>query len=178
MKQKFLFFFLLFYVWQGCQNNNKTQDNESVKEDYYQFQCIDLQKFDIDAELMVPDATAGIGASFKPEIVHSPGDFKWIVKIGRNFELNIEDYGDNSFRFLEMRKKLLKNKIFKIEILKEQNNQILFIRNMDKTYHVYAVKKLGDIHYEFTCRESGYTKKVAEFIFKSIQSFKKIKNEY
>lgn len=175
MKQLFLFWFLLILSLFGCQNNKNGQDNESIEDDYYQFQQVDLRKYDIDAILMVPDATAGIGTSFKPEIVHSPGDFKWQIKIGRNFQLNIEDYGDNSFRFLEMRKKISKNKFFEVKFLKEQKDQILFLRNMDKSYHVYAVKKLGDINYEFTCRESGYSKKVAEFMFKSIKSFKKIK---
>lgn len=177
MKQMFLFFFILMLTLFGCQNNKNRQDNKPIEEDYYQFQKVDLRSYDIEASLMIPDATAGIGTSFKPEIIHRPGDFKWIIKIGRNFQLNIEDYGDNSFRFLEIRKKILRNKFFDVKILKEQKDQILFLRDMDKSYHVYAVKKLDDINYEFTCRESGYSKKVAEFMFKSIKSFKKIKNE-
>ena len=97
--------FLLFGFTQ-CQQDNASEQSTF---DYVQFQRVDLSKFDIPASIMIPDATAGIGASFKPEVEYDEGGYKWTISVGRNFQLFIEDYGDNLYRFEEFKKDLLKD---------------------------------------------------------------------
>ena len=100
--KRFLTFFFLIILF-SC----NVEDQKSVAQDidYYQFQKIDLTKFDIPASIYLPDASAGIGTSFKPLIEHEVGDYKWKIKAGRYFILNIEDYGD--FKYLYEEKKRL-----------------------------------------------------------------------
>jgi hypothetical protein len=175
MKKGFQFFILFIFILFGCNMESENNDKKQENHDYYQFQRIDLVPYEIDAEIMIPDATAGIGASFKPQIIHQTADYKWLIQIGRNFELFIEDFGDNSFRYPEVRKKILSNKVFQVKIIKEEGQQMLFKRPLDDSYHIFAVKKIGGIYYQLSSREEGDTKKVAEFIYRSVKSFKKIK---
>ena len=55
--------------------------------DYYQFDEHLLDLYGIDASIMIPNETAGIGASFESEIIHNDGDFKWQITAGRNFNI-------------------------------------------------------------------------------------------
>lgn len=157
----------------ACGRKNEGNNTKTEEQDYYQFQQIDLSTHDINATLMIPDATAGIGASFKPQIIHVPADYKWEISIGRNFNLQIEDFGDNAYRYLEVRKKIVENKAFKVSIVQEENDQVLFKRIFDNSYHVYAVKKVDGVYYELKSKEEGDSKKIAEFIYRSVKSFKK-----
>ena len=173
MRNSFNFLMCLLFLLFACETNNQKTNNESEEQDYYQFQQIDLSRNDLDATIMIPDATAGIGASFKPVINHIPADYKWQISIGRNFSLQIEDFGDNAYRYPEVRKKIIENKAFKVSIVKEENDQVLFKRILDNSYHVYAVKKVDGVYYELKSREEGDSKKIAEFIYRSVKSFKK-----
>ena len=173
MRNSFIFLMCLLFLLFACETNNQKTNNESEEQDYYQFQQIDLSRNDLDATIMIPDATAGIGASFKPLINHIAADYKWQISIGRNFNLQIEDFGDNAYRYPEVRKKIIENKAFKVSIIKEENDQVLYKRILDKTYHVYAVKKVDGVYYELKSREEGDSKKIAEFIYRSVESFKK-----
>jgi len=49
----------------------------------------------------------------------------------------------------------------------------LYKRFLDNSYHVYAVKKIDGIYFELKSREEGDSKKIAEFIYRSVKSFKK-----
>jgi hypothetical protein len=164
-----------------------TCDNESADKkknfDYFQFQELNLAKYDIQATIMIPDATAGIGASFKPEVKYDEGGYKWSVSVGRNFQLFIEDYGDNLYRFAEFKKDLLKDhkktNYFQFEMLKEEKDVLVysrkeksnFVKDKKLSYHIYAVKKINGIYYEIQNRELGDSKKVIDFMYHSIQSF-------
>jgi hypothetical protein len=171
--------FLLFGLTQ-CQQDNASEQSTF---DYVQFQRVDLSKFDIPASIMIPDATAGIGASFKPEVEYDEGGYKWTISVGRNFQLFIEDYGDNLYRFEEFKKDLLKDNkktnYFQFQMLKEEKDILVysrkekseFIKNKRVTYHIYAVKKVNGIYYEFRNGEQGDSKKVIDFMYHSIQSF-------
>ena len=173
MRNSFIFLMCLLFLLFACETNNQKTNNESEEQDYYQFQQIDLSRNDLDATIMIPDATAGIGASFKPQVNHIPADYKWEISIGRNFNIQMEDFGDNAYRYPEVRKKILENKAFKVSIVQEENDQVLFKRILDNSYHVYAVKKVDGIYYELKSREEGDAKKIAEFIYRSVKSFKK-----
>ncbi len=172
MKRSLIFLVSFLFILFGCGLNDGNMKDKIDEQDYYQFQRLDLTSYDLDAFIMIPDATAGIGASFKPQVNHVPADFKWEITIGRNFNLLIEDFGDNAYRYLEVRKKIVDNKAFRVAIVSEENDQILYKRRADNSYHVYAVKKVNGIFYELKSREEGDSKKIAEFIFRSIKSFK------
>jgi len=111
-----LIFFLSFILL-----NCKSESPPINEIDYYQFQDINLSKYDIDASIKIPDATAGIGATFMPEVIHELGDYKWKIAVGKNFELFIEDYGDYPYLFPEFKKKLLSNNKYYIIELFEKN---------------------------------------------------------
>lgn len=174
-----LIFFLGFLLF-SCKSENKTKDEI----DYYQFQNLNLHKYDLAASINIPNATAGIGATFVPEVIHQIGGYKWKIAVGKNFELFIEDYGDYPYLFPEYKKKLFSNnKYYKIKILKKEKNLLLFKRTIRKnlgnvnssSYHLFSVINMNGINYQLTNRESGDSKKVIDFIYKSVKSFKKIK---
>ena len=172
-----LIFFLSFILL-----NCKSETPPINEIDYYQFQDINLGKYDIDATIKIPDATAGIGATFMPEVIHELGDYKWKIAVGKNFELFIEDYGDYPYLFLEFKKKLLSNdKYYTIEVLKDEKNLLLFKRTIRKnlgnvnpsSYHLFSVININGINYQLTNREAGDSEKVIDFVYKSVKSFKK-----
>jgi hypothetical protein len=173
MRNSLIFLSSLLIFLFACGTKNDENNDKTEEQDYYQFQRIDLSSNDLDATIMIPDATAGIGASFKPQINHLPADYKWEISIGRNFNLQIEDFGDNAYSYPEVRKKILENKAFNVSIVKEENDQVLYKRILDNSYHVYAVKKVDGAYYELKSREEGDSKKIAEFIYRSVKSFKK-----
>ena len=170
--------FFLSFILLNC-DSDKSPTNEI---DYYQFQNLKLNKYDLPASIKIPDATAGIGATFIPEVVHELGDYKWKIAVGKNFELFIEDYGDYPYLFAEFKKKLLSNnKYYKIEILKNEKNLLLYKKTIRKnlgdanssSFHLFTVINIDGISYQFTNRESGDSKKVIDFVYKSVKSFKK-----
>lgn len=171
---------ILAFTWTQCSEGNEASQD---KFDYFQFQKVDLRAYDIDASIMIPDATAGIGASFKPNVEYDEGGYKWTISVGRNFQLFIEDYGDNLYRFAEFKKDLIKDNkktnYFQFEMLNEEKDIIMysrkeksaFIKDKKLTYHIYAVKKINGIYYEIRNAERGDSKKVVDFMYHSIQSF-------
>ncbi len=160
--------------------------------DYSEFQLITLKENELKAELMIPMASANIGASTKPEIEHSDS-FLWKIKAGPKFELHIEDFGDYKDR-MENKKKELKeqSKFFQITYLIEEPYLILYERKLivkgvknaspdvgvdHITYHVYGEKILDGITYELRSKDEGFKadqKHIAQLMAKTIKSFKKI----
>lgn len=180
IRYKFVLIIGLFFALFGC-NSEEDKIADYDEDLYYQFKYVSLQDHDLDAYLFIPDETAGIGASFKTKINHEE-DFKWEISAGPNFEMLIEDWGDNSNRMKEFRKSLKENSIFKITILKDEGNCIQYkselIKNINTpefkhiSYHVYSVKNLGGCYYEIRNREKGNSREVVELMAKSIKSFK------
>jgi hypothetical protein len=163
----------------------------NVNDDYYEFQDFDLQGHDIPAVISLPDETANIGASTKPEIIHIEDDIKWEVKIGPNFQLHIEDYADITDLIEVEKKELADQKFFKVKYLIDEEDLILYERTLlvkgtdnaspkvgveHKSYHVYGQKIVDGITYELQSREDGYEKKIIELMAKSIKSFKQSKD--
>ncbi len=148
--------------------------------DYYQFDEHLLDVYGIDATIMIPNETAGIGASFETEILHDDGDFKWHISAGRNFNLYIEDYGDYQYLMPEFIRKLQIQDIFKTEIIKQKDEYVIYKRvlNMSSkktsTYHFYGIKYINGVYYEIKNKEAGDSEKVIDFILKSFLSFKPI----
>ena len=161
-----------------------------VDDDYYEFQDFSLVEYDIPAILSLPDETANIGASTTPEVVHIEDDIKWEVKIGPNFQLIIEDYGDLTDLIEVEKKELEEQSFFKVKYLLDEEDMILYERTLlvkgtdkaskrvgveHKTYHVYGQKIVDGITYELQSREDGYEKMIIELMAKSIRSFKAAK---
>jgi hypothetical protein len=176
--KRFLHLFLVLILL-SCKEEKENPSPESI--DYYQFQKIDLSKYDIPASIYVPDASAGIGASFKPFVEHEVGDYKWKIKVGRYFTINIEDYGDFNYLFEEKKKLIKESKVYKTKIIKEEQSILVYQQTLkeeiglkrNNTYHIYAVVKLDDVYYQVMNSESGNSKKEIDFMFKSIKSIKK-----
>ena len=86
----------MLFLAQSCGGEDVDPETEDivVDDDYYEFQDFNLEEYDIPGFIKLPDETANIGASTKPEVVHVEDDIRWEIKIGPNFELIIEDYGD------------------------------------------------------------------------------------
>ncbi len=183
------------FMFQSCGDVEEVEDPVDevvVDEDYYEFQDVMLDKYDIPALIKLPDETANIGASTKPEIQHVEDDIKWTINIGPNFRLLIEDYGHNKDLVKVEKKELAETDFYKIKYIIDEPNLILYERTLvvdgnekaapsvgieHRSYHVYGQKTIGDITYELQSREEGYEKVIIELMAKSIKSFKGIEEE-
>ncbi|MCH2229015.1 MAG: hypothetical protein MK105_01630 [Crocinitomicaceae bacterium] len=164
-------------------------DDIVVDDDYYEFQDFNLTPFDIPGMISLPDETANIGASTKPAIEHIEDDIKWEVKIGTNFQLMIEDYGDINDLIVVEKKELADQSFFKVKYLIDEPDLILYERTLlvkgtdkaspkvgveHKSYHVYGSKVIDGITYELQSREEGYEKVIIELMAKSIKSLRPV----
>ena len=181
MKLKISFLLLLHLVF-SCTDGGVEGAEGKVQIDYYQFREMNLDSVGIPASIMIPNETAGIGASFAPKILHDEGGFKWHINVGRHFNVLIEEYGDYQYLMPEFLRRINTKDIFNIEITEESSDYILYKRelkavpNKQITYHIYGVKYLNGVYYEFTNQEEGDSKKVIDFIVKSFLSFKILNN--
>lgn len=179
MKIYFLLFFLFSLV--ACKNSRK--ENSQVNSDYYQFQKIDLNRHEIPASIYLPDASAGIGTSFKPQIVHEDGDYKWKISVGRYFTLFVEDYGDFKYLFEEKKKAIENNKVYETRIVKNEASILVYEQRLKESisyeekasYHIYAVVKIKDVYYQIMNDKTGNSQKEIEFMYQSIKSIKEKK---
>jgi hypothetical protein len=177
-------FRIFFVVWlcsfiHACSNN--ASKPKSTSDDLYQFLKIDLSPYDLPATIHIPDETAGIGASFKTKIEHEE-DFKWKISAGPNFELYIEDWGENQGRWQEFKSQLLASQVFKCTIIEENDHMIMYSKKLSQTnnaenyehlsYHVYALIPINGVFYEITNRQEGDPLETTKLMFTSIKSFK------
>ena len=173
----------------GCEEDPVTNDTDGivVDDDYYEFQDFILGDYDIPAVISLPDETANIGASTRPEVVHAES-FKWEINVGTNFKLLIEDFGSIEGLVKEEKARLEdQKKFFKIRYLMDEKDMILYERTLivaatddasssvgveHKTYHVYGQKKIDNVIYGLQSPQDGCEKVIIEFMAKSIKSFK------
>lgn len=174
----------------GSEDKKPTNSEVNLDDDYYEFKGLSLKEFGIPAMIMLPDETANIGASTKPEIIHNDGDFIWDINVGPNFQLHIEDYGDFT-DMVEFKKRELKEQnVFKIKYLIEEKDLIVYESTLivkgsknaspkvgvaHVSYHAYGQKIINGITYELRSRDEGYEKMIIELMAKSIKSFKLVK---
>jgi hypothetical protein len=184
--------FLVLFSSCGDNVKNDMQSNGGIvlNDDYYEFQGFSLKKYDIPAMIMLPDETANIGASTKPEITHAEDDFKWELEVGSNFHMLIDDWGDYT-DMVETRKKELKDlDFYKIKYIIDEKDFILYEQELmpkgsnkasntvgvpHKSYHVYGEKVIDGITYVFRSRDEGSEKMIIELMAKSIKSVKPLK---
>jgi len=182
MKSK-IFFLIVLCALFSCSEKPSEEKKSKTQIDYYQFSEMNLASVGIRATLMIPNETAGIGASFEPKIFHDDGGFKWHINVGRHFNILIEDYGDYQYRMPEFLRQLESQDIFKTEIIQQKGDYVMFKRELNLTskktssYHFYGVKYINGVYYEIKNKEEGDSKKVIDFILKSFLSFKSINLE-
>ena len=162
-----------------------------VDDDYYEFQDFSLDEYEIPALISLPDETANIGASTKPQVIHTESDIKWEINVGPNFQLMIEDYADFTDLIEVKKKELAEQDFFKVEYLIDDEEMLLYERILvvdgtndapssvgveHRSYHVYGQKVVDGITYELQSRPDGYEKVIIELMAKSIRSFKPSKS--
>jgi len=175
----------------SCKDNSKQflADSNDL-EDFYEFQEFDLSPYGIKASIMLPDETANIGASTKPEVHHLESDFYWNIQVGQNFHLYIEDYGDNTDLVKAQKQKLSNTQFYDVKYLVDESDLIIYevtlkVRGSDQapktvgikhvSYHVYGEKIINGIHYELRSRDEGFEKPIIDLMAKSIISLKEKK---
>lgn len=189
-KNLFLVFLLVTVVFSSCNTDPKDllEGEQDLSEEYYEFQGFDLSKYDIPATIMLPDETANIGASTKPEVEHTEDNFYWDINVGANFQMHIEDYGDNKNLVAEHKKTLKDRDMFEINYIIDEDDLVMYERKLivkgqknapktvgieHKSFHVYGQKMVNGITYELRSRDEGYEKMIIELMTKSIRSFEK-----
>ncbi len=179
---RLVYFFIGLFGFLMVSCGDKQSANEDREIDYFQFQPLNLKKFDLPATIQLPDASAGIGTAFKPEILHEEGGYKWQLSVGRYFKIFIEDYGNQRFLFEEKFEEIKNNKVYHTNIKRRDGSIVIYTKQLksklknDKveTYHIYAVVKIDGYYYQITNRVEGNSKKEVEFMYKSIKSIKEI----
>ena len=76
----------------GEENPSLVSQDLAVNDDYYEFQDFIMTDHEIPGVISLPDETANIGASTRPEVKHEES-FKWEISVGQKFQLLIEDFG-------------------------------------------------------------------------------------
>jgi hypothetical protein len=163
----------------------------TVDDDYYEFQDFIMADYDIPGVISLPDETANIGASTKPEVKHEES-FKWQINAGQKFQLHIEDFGILDDLVKEKKKELADQKFFKIKYLIDEPDLIVYERTLlvsgskyaspevgieHKSYHVYGQKTINNIIYGLSSAEEGCDKHIVELMAKSVKSFKEFDNK-
>lgn len=176
------------FVFTSCGDDKPNPDSQDVTidDDYYEFQDFIMTDYDIPAVISLPDETANIGASTRPEVKHEES-FKWEINVGPKFQLLIEDFGILDDLVKEKKKELADQKIFKIKYLVDEPELIVYERTLlvtgskyaapevgieHKSYHVYGQKTIDKIIYGLSTAQEGCEKHIVELMAKSIKSFK------
>lgn len=187
----YLFFsFVVTGFITSCSSPELGKNREMVGEDeYYEFQGLHLKPYGLPAMILLPDETANIGASTKPEVVHNDGDFIWNIYVGPNFELHLEDYGDYTDLVDYKRKELKEQDVFDISYVTNEKDLIVYESSLvvrgtkeasptvgvkHRSFHVYAQRTINGITYELRSRDEGYERKIIDLMVKSIRSFKRM----
>ncbi len=189
MKCKFILYclFINCLVLTSCTHSDELNDEQANDEILLDFNKFSLEKFDIPATILLPDETSNIGASTKVEVQHTEGDFIWNLKIGPNFELIINDWGNDKEILNAEIKKLKDLEFYKVKFIKKTPNTLMYERTLNvkgkknaskkvgvehKSYHLFIMKEINRIIYVLETRETGTTKEIAELQEKCINSIK------
>lgn len=180
---------LLSAVSCGTGENTPVKQNDT-EDDFLEFRKFSLQPYGLPATIMLPDETANIGASTRPEVVHGEDGFKWEIEVGPNFHMIIDDYGEVSDKVTEFKKELTKLSMFEIKYIENEKDFIVYERTLKVdgeksapstvglehiSYHVYGQKMIDGYTYVFRSREEGYPQNIIELMAQSIKSVKELK---
>jgi hypothetical protein len=189
MKNKYIIGLLLVssIFFYNCKGGENSDSLEIEDEELYEFKGFSLKDYDIPATLMLPDETANIGASTRPEIIHAEDDFKWELIVGPNFHMIIDDWGDDREMVSAEKKRLSGLSFYQIKYLVNEPDFIMYERILKvdgeksapktvglehKSFHVYGQKVIEGITYVFRSRDEGFEKVIIDLMAKSIKSVK------
>jgi hypothetical protein len=193
MKFKFIIYslFISCLTISSCTNSVESIEEDGIDEALLDFNKFSLKNFDIPATILLPDETSNIGASTKVEVTHTEGDFLWDLKVGPNFELVINDWG-NDKEILNAEIKKLKNlDFYNVKFIKKTATTLIYERTLNvngkknapknvgvehKSYHLFMTKTIQNIIYTFETNEGGTTKEIVELQEKCINSIHEINN--
>ncbi len=191
MKKLSLLFLLALLVFPLTRCGETTEEDGMSDEELYEFQGFSMKPYDMPVMIMLPDETANIGASTRPEIIHEEDGFQWQLSVGPNFEMIIDDWGADREMVSSEKKELAEHSFYKIKYLVNEPDFILYEQELKvdgkkgvsssvgvkhKTYHVYGQKVINGITYVFRSRDEGYEKVIIDLMAKSIKSVKALAN--
>lgn len=187
MKRLSLFVLLALVTFPLSRCGDPVEKDELTEDELYEFRGFSMKPYDIPIMIMLPDETAQIGASTKPEVVHEEDGFQWKLSVGPNFEMIIDDWGADREMVSSEKKELAEHSFYKIKYIVDEPDLILYEQELKvdgkkgvpnsvgvphKTYHVYGQKVINDITYVFRSRDEGYEKVIIDLMAKSIRSVK------
>jgi hypothetical protein len=181
----------LSVLFSACGNGNEEKGQTEVVEDFFEFQKFNLKDYGLNATIMLPDETANIGASTRPEVKHDEDGFKWEIEVGPNFHMIIDDFGEEKNKVADKKRKLKELDIFETKFLVDEKDFIIYESTLKVdgekaspitdpkphvSYHVYGQKVIDGYTYVFRSREEGYQKNIIDLMAKSIKSVQEVKN--
>lgn len=186
--RKLLFFGLVFSaVLTSCGGNSGVDDdaNKNLTDslNFVDMNAISLKEHGLNMILMLPEVASSTGASIEPKVDHDQGDYIWKISIGARFELIIEDYGKETAKVANEKKRLkdLSN-IFDIEILLDETNLIMYKRTLHEgkggkpSYHCYGETNIDGFTYVLRSNDEGALKPIIEDMVTTIRSANTVPN--
>jgi hypothetical protein len=178
-------------LFSACGDGEEKNNQIEIVEDFFEFQKFNLKDFGLNATIMLPDETANIGASTRPEVKHAEDGFKWEIEVGPNFHMIIDDFGEEKNKVADKKRKLKELDIFETKFLVDEKDFIIYESTLKVdgekaspitdpkphvSYHVYGQKVIDGYTYVFRSREEGYPKNIIDLMAKSIKSVQEVKN--
>lgn len=147
----FLFLFLASCNWLG--------GAKEYEEEYTVFNSIekDLTAYHLPFSIRLPIEDASIG-NFKTQVSNEMDGYVWHIKKGPDFQLVIEELGDDDRIYRDKVAKLSSIEFFAKNIVR-QDKDLLVIRidkeNADDTYYITRVFKINEIYFMISTVEDG-----------------------
>lgn len=179
------------FIFASCGDAETDVDNTTVttevQDDYYNFEGFSLKDYGIDAWILLPDETADIGAATEPQVIHDDGDFKWYLKLGRNFHMRIDDWADEKDMIAVKKDELASQNFYDVEYIESTPTFLHYKKTLKvagtknasddvgvehESYHCYGQVEIDGITYVFRSRDEGHEKFFIEYMAKSIKSVK------
>lgn len=171
----------------GCSGSDNNKDELNVVyadegkglDNYTGF---DLRPYEIDALIYLPGRGTSVGAS-KIKVEHKIGGFKWIISMGEEFNLVIEDWGKTN-AFKDKLAALKNQDIFEINFIQQTDSFAFYeaklnangkqgVNNVGVLHHQYfvvALEHINGVNYLLQTSNDGTTKEVAQLMANSAQN--------
>lgn len=161
------------------------------KEELYEFEAFSLAPYQINALIYLPDETANIGAATVPEVEHELGGWKWELKLGQKFKMEIIDWGEENGVALHKEELEDQKHMYDIEYIEDTDDFIYYKRTLKNegsensnsnvgvqhvSYHCLGNHKIEGINYLFRTVELGSPKPITEYIKVSVKNVEEVPN--
>lgn len=161
------------------------------KEELYEFEAFSLAPYQINALIYLPDETANIGAATIPEVTHELGGWKWGLKLGQKFQMEIIDWGEENGVSLHKEELEEQSHMYDIEYIEDTEDFIYYKRTLKNegsensnsnvgvqhvSYHCLGNHKIEGINYLFRTVELGSPKPITEYIKVSVKNVEEVPN--